>query len=43
MDFKLYINENIFKTYKQVLEDVNLNFNTSWFNCQTNMVLFLLI
>ena len=27
MDFKLYINENKFKTYKQVLEDVNLNFN----------------
>ena len=27
MDFKLYINENIFKTYKQVLEDVSLNFN----------------
>ena len=27
MEFKLYINENIFKTYKQVLEDVSLNFN----------------
>ena len=43
MDFKLCINENIFKTHKQLLEDVNLNFNLLWLNCQTYMVLFLLI